>query len=136
MAKMKFGPWVRPGQIKLERFEAFDATAFEGHPNWIKPHMIFTATNSARGLRVNYGKLYDGAPVTWVRKRIWCDPQDAGVMGVEGSESISLELNQDGSASIILMDMVQSEQGKIKIAAEDLHKVAEWFTKAVEANKL
>lgn len=134
MARMIFGPWKRPHEIPHVPHEALDVTSFDGHPRWIKDHMVECATPTAAGWKRPNGQILEYR-VSWVRRRDWAEPLDIDVSGVGHRESVDLELRQDGSAVIRMYKGSDGVVGEITIAAADLETVAQWFTKAVEANK-
>lgn len=136
MARMIFGPWMRISRVhNYTPNEVMDVCCDAvARTEWIDPASVQQARwlPSPRAWVTQSG---DKVHPHWVRRREWADPHDIGVMDAAGPQSISLEMNQDGSATIVLLDLIQAEHGKITIAAADLETVAQWFTKAVEANK-
>lgn len=136
MARMTFGPWVRTSQLHDYVPNEFcdvclDAVA---RPEWIEEAAIQQARwlpSPAKWATVHGAVVYPH----WVRRRNWSEPLDIDVSGTGHRESIDLELCQDGSAIIRMNQGSDGVVGEIKIAAADLETVAQWFTKAVEANK-
>lgn len=132
MARMVFGPWVRPSQLALGEHEHCDATDFDGHHRWIPANRVFTASNNGRtGWRNGSGLLIEQPQ--WVRRRDWGEPADIEVPGSDRWNSVGLEHNQDGSVTVGFA--TEDQAGRITIPASQVAAMADWFTKAVEANK-
>ena len=138
MAKLIVGPWVRisqfsdyvPNEFCDVCLDAVARTEWIGEASTVKqarwlpsPRKWVTTTGEV---------VYPH----WVRRRYWADPQDIDVSGAGHRESVDLELCQDGSAVIRMHKGSDGVVGQITIPAGDLETVAQWFTKAVEANKL
>jgi hypothetical protein len=137
MARMTFGPWFRPGNMAgFIANEFYDVTATCGHPNWIRPENVEQAKwlpSPQKWVRPD-GSVLEYRPA-YVRRRDWAHPLDAGVSDQKNYRNgIDMALNDDGSATIN-MTSYSEVMGTITIAAADLETVAQWFTKAVEANK-
>lgn len=135
MARMVFGPWVRPFRLAGPNpNEFYDVTATCGHPNWIKAENIEQAKwlpSPAKWVRPD-GSALEYKPA-YIRRRDWVEPADIEVPGSDRWNSVGLELNQDGS--VTLGFATEDQSGRITIPACELESVAQWFTKAVEANK-
>lgn len=137
MARMTFGPWVRLSQLHDYAPNEFcdvclDAVA---RPEWIGPE---SNVKQARWLPSPAKWATATGEVVyphWIRRRNWSEPLDIDVSGAGHRESIDLELCQDGSAVIRMHKGSDGVVGEITIPAADLDTVAQWFTKAVEANK-
>lgn len=134
MAKMKFGPWVRPTAIALKPHQFYDATTFTGPYEWIKPEMIQAARMTDRGWETTTRTLI-GQPVRWIRERSWCLPEDLGVLSECQREGLDLCHAQDGDARITLY-VSGENKGEITISANQFETIAAWFTQAHRSNQL
>lgn len=133
MARMKFGPWVRVSEFRDYVADEFvDAcTDPVARPAWIDESRIVQARwlpSPQKWVTTSGDRVYPH----WVRRRDWALPLDVGVL--VGRQGIDMEQNDNGSARLTMHSNGEII-GTIVIPAAELEAVAQWFTKAVEANK-